>query len=1567
MQLTSRQATLRTIIAETLCREPADLILDQSFLSNGGDSHAALQLVHLAYRSGINTNLALILNSPSLQSFVTEAQSRNASIHAPKRRDESDQNDHAGDSLFEQSPLFSQGESDLVDSYPLTDMQVALLSDTSSSKEMNVLYYVQELPINHLYAAQKAWAQVISEEPIFHSVFDLRAGCAKIFKTQDHDIPHVQSIEAEASSIDSIVETTTQWPKFPLPSMTTVFPKVGEKSSDATTNAFIVIHFHHATIDAFGFSLLKARVKSLIEGRKSPLSPPFSQVATRIREKQTEQSQKSIKFWSERSDLIATASHEPIIQTPSLSRNQRESRYQRSIVPIGQIEIDHVAKQHAVTPTTVVQAAWALTLAKATGNSVVGFGLVLSGRDMEVHGISATIGPTINVLPMYIRVRDDLEVEEFLQNCFQEQIGLLENQCSMPQHGFSRKLFSAINSLTSDVSDNLGILMSEIPVHLCMRPGSPLLMEVNTRMISVETCNALKHLFSSSLEAITRHKGKISDAMLLCQSKFSESELLKMGNIGEPKTISDATRLDLIDLFTTAANSNPSAIAVEQGDQSRSYHRLEVDSDRVANVIRSLAQPGAVVCVDADRSFEWITAIIGILKAGCVYCPLDTHAPCSVRQDIIEQSGAKVHLSGASNESKLSLGGAFKQLALRKILSNDISDPGHCQSTVHSASKLLKHTNAYLCFTSGSSGKPKGVINTHQSLVAFQEDLEVRLQARPGHRIAQLMSPVFDGSIHEIFSSLCYGATLVLKTSEQDIDLLKRVDSAIMTPSMASALELSEYPLLKFVYFVGEKVPQHVSDVWASRKTVYNMYGPSEAACGATIKRLIPGETVTLGVPNPSTRLYILNASHDRLLAAGFGGEICLAGVQVAAGYINKPIETRKSFKKDPFVAGSSERMYCTGDYGLWNENGEIVILHRKDSQVKVNGFRIDLEDLAIRVESAVSGCTAARVCLDNGSLAAFLKPKSLSADDVRRVLRERLPRYACPRKIMCVAEFPMTRNGKLDIKALHSPTDGREENPGNVQTAFEHSLADLWVIVLQLGSKTSIKPWSTLISLGGSSISFILLAREIERAFDLNVSLHALLASPSFLEMTRMLAHFRESDHRKKMLPIAHPSALSRIELGWWKQSRAGFLPPPFNVTFACRLPSCIDLVKLQQSIDEILARHSLLRARYVSDVSGDVRKHLAADSPQTIFRSHFELHKEINRSFELQKESPIRVLLSYDELLFVINHIVCDLTTLQTLLTEINHAYHEHHLEPSSSKTVKVSRQDVLPSNDRLLFWERYLNLQPEQIAGNVSRTITYNKFEGSSLVFKLPPAVGQDILKLSKSKDLTVHQIILGGAALALGTHTRDIDLIVGAPHMNRSNARELKSVGVFVQPLPIRIRHCFDTHSPGTAFEYMKHVQVSSNTALAHSVAWHKLTSHFGVGDDMLDQPFFDTMVSFHDMRKAPQFLGLDTQPRIIWTEGSKFKLMIEVTALSDSQVLLRMEYRILNYSIDRLQVIYDALIAALKAMCADASFEDLCSEVDLAKSGRALSKPRLDRTDKLFGITWQEVEAVAPSE
>lgn len=927
--------------------------------------------------------------------------------------------------------------------------------------------------------------------------------------------------------------------------------------------------------------------------------------------------------------------------------------------------------------------------------------------------------------------------------------------------------------------------VSHVPLSVSVEPDGLVHLQYHRNKINRFQAETICSLFSQALSVLELERDTPTPAQP--QTPFHSaivpgpmtSWLRAQSNADSVRSTEAFERGDLVSLFREAvAVSGPGAVAVEKAGARLTYEELDQRSEAVAARIAALVRPGEPVAVHVDRSLNWIVAVYAVLKAAAVYCPLNSALPPRVRDEQFAAGGCALFLipgalstassctpatcklvvsvqhilnqeqerfrhgvdgdgdgdgDGNGNDHnstcvRVDLGVEAEGVAARKGKDQEL-DHVHPLPSIHPGSP------AYICFTSGSSGKPKGVLCRHGGLVAFQRDPDVRLRARPGWRIAQTMSPSFDGSIHEMFSALSYGATLVLPRDECDPlgHLAADVDAAVLTPTVAAALrpDAPELARLTAVYLIGEAVPQHVCDDWAAAKeAVFNMYGPTEATCGATTARLRPGVPVTVGRPNPSCRVYVL----DRNLQPtppGFVGEIYLAGIQVAVGYVGVAgggggatavvAELNASrFLDDVVCPGLGERMYRTGDRGCWGEDGQLHVLGRNDRQIKHRGFRIDLDDVEARVHSLVPAASGVAVMIKDGELVLVLAPTSPSSSPapapapaslhpsldtaaVRRVLAAHLPAQMMPRHVYLVDKFPITQAGKLDYattaKMIRDAETTVEPSAlgdlghrlstalGSTLGQLERGLADWWQQILNLAPDTLVSGNSNFIDLGGDSISALRLQSRIENELRCRVPVGLILGASSLRGLAEALYSIapprssrvvirnaaptsaQTKSSRRNGSVVGHSTSLSPMERALWMQDGGELRSTAFNVSLLCKLGPSIQQERLEQSFNCVLARHDVLRSQY-HGLDGDQPYRTLSERPPRAIRTRddFDARAEVNRPFDLAAGGLFRVFISPTQLLVLAHHIICDLTTLRRIMREVRAVYDHDENEPGN-----------------------------------------------------------------------------------------------------------------------------------------------------------------------------------------------------------------------------------------------------------------------------------------------------------
>ncbi|KAF9256543.1 nonribosomal peptide synthetase 12 [Marasmius fiardii PR-910] len=468
--------------------------------------------------------------------------------------------------------------------------------------------------------------------------------------------------------------------------------------------------------------------------------------------------------------------------------------------------------------------------------------------------------------------------------------------------------------------------------------------------------------------------------------------------------------------FHHHATLHPSNIAVENFGERITYAELDRQSSHLASHLQTLGiVRGSRVCLLVERSIEMVIGILSILKAGGGYIPLDGNVvPDKTLQHILKDAkpGAILVMHQFKNRVPNT---NLPVICIEDALSGANSIDG-IPPNPHSNSSA--EDTVYIIYTSGTTGVPKGVDVKHGNVTNLVCLSPGNLGLAPGRRVSQLMNISFDMAQWEILASLGNGATLCLrgKDSKQWKAVMKTVQVIIATPSMLVSHSPADYPNVEVVAVAGEPCPISVADSWGASAQFYNCCGPTEVTIVNTMHLHTPGSPLSIGKPTPNNRVYILD-ENMKPVPIGKQGIMWAGGAGVTRGYLNPSEKASKHYQRDPF-ADDGSLMFNTGDLGCWMLHGGLEVHGRTDDQIKVKGFRVELDGVATAMESC-PGVDVAVALLIDGNLWGFVTPGSTQQETVIAHLSKAQPYYAIPTRILAIDEFPKTINGKNDKQAL--------------------------------------------------------------------------------------------------------------------------------------------------------------------------------------------------------------------------------------------------------------------------------------------------------------------------------------------------------------------------------------------------------------------------------------------------------------------------------------------------------------------------------------------------------------------
>jgi len=578
------------------------------------------------------------------------------------------------------------------------------------------------------------------------------------------------------------------------------------------------------------------------------------------------------------------------------------------------------------------------------------------------------------------------------------------------------------------------------------------------------------------------------------------------------------------ELFEERARVHPAAIAAEHGNRRWTYRELNAHANQLARALlaRGLSREG-VVAVVTERNLDWIAAVLAIFKAGGAYLPIEPHFPADRIARTLSRAGCRLVLTERGSTTMLDQ--AIDSLSgVQTLFIDALYEEAHSGGDPGVAVALDQL--AYIYFTSGSTGEPKGAMCEHAGMLNHLFAKIDDLRIGEGDVVAQTAPQCFDISLWQLVSALLVGGRTLLVEQEAVLDARRfigkivdgRVNVVQVVPSYLEVLlsYLAQYPCelphLRCVSVTGEALKKELTQRWFAAQPgikLVNAYGLTETSDDTNheIMESVPDrERVPLGPPINNVHVYVVD-EHLSPAPLGAPGELVFAGVCVGRGYINDPERTRRAFLADPHR--ESQRLYRSGDYGRWLPEGKLEFLGRRDTQVKISGFRIEIgeiENTLLRLPGVREGAVVVTGGTDQSKhlVAFYAAQRPLDANALRDQFRESLPEYMVPSAFHWQRNLPLTGNGKIDRKALMAlagELDSAEQGHDGPSTATEHRLAAAWAEVLGI-PKDQIGRRDRFFDLGGTSLSALKLAITLERA----VSFKDLIDHPILADLAMLV-----------------------------------------------------------------------------------------------------------------------------------------------------------------------------------------------------------------------------------------------------------------------------------------------------------------------------------------------------------------------------------------------------------------------------------------------------------------------------
>ncbi|KAK9679467.1 hypothetical protein K7432_016256 [Basidiobolus ranarum] len=899
-------------------------------------------------------------------------------------------------------------------------------------------------------------------------------------------------------------------------------------------------------------------------------------------------------------------------------------------------DLRHFAKDVGVTLATLVQAAWGLLLQPYYAQEDFVYGILTNGRNMPMKNIDKVIGPCINTSPLRIQYDKEARVVDWLHKIhlhlltsipFQNR-GLQKINQWCKASGNAIEFDAILNFQSQDENDVAGDSPRQLSFELekILEPTEYKLtlnswtengtlvfrLDFNSDAITHSLAQHLLERLEVILEAIIKSNGETKIQEL---PKMAEPEKSLIDSFNVNKSNTSEIHDCLHHLLEKQAAITPNNVVVQyENTEYVTYEEFNRRANKLAHLlIKHGVKPDSMIPLCMDKSVDQLVAIMAVLKAGAAYVPLDPNTPVERNRFIVHETKATVvvtleYYKHYFENRNVILVDSDKEIISQQSVLNPVVDG------------LTPSNLCYILFTSGSTGAPKGVMLEHSAVVSFATAQQAVWNLTEQDVVLQFSNYNFDLSVMEIYVPFLSGARIAVASKERLLTDLEGcistmgVTSMILTPTVASFINPENVPSVKRVQTAGEMLTSTVRNTWVPYADFYNSYGPTETAvvCSVNPKINERASIANVGKSMGNTNMYVLDPELS-LVPIGVIGEVCVSGSQMGRGYFNRPDLTEAAWVKNPFIPG--ELMYRSGDLGRFNTDGTLEMVGRMDNQIKLNGLRIELDEIehalyehsmtdrACVLPLVADPNTNRRVLvafvtysdmLDNDAKVDLLNGTAAEVaatyiDETRNLSKQILPSYMVPTVWLPLQKMPTNANGKVDRKSLTAffktlNLDNLKGLSLNVPKAecsspIEITLQEIWSATLNI-APSQIGANDSFFHLGGDSISAIRMS-SLSRQKGISFTVQQVMQNPTIREQASVstvltVISKATEEPREGAVP------LTPIQEYFFETTQKN--ANHFNQSWLLRLQTHTNVDNLSNAINEIIDQHDMLRSRFTN-----------------------------------------------------------------------------------------------------------------------------------------------------------------------------------------------------------------------------------------------------------------------------------------------------------------------------------------------------------------------------------------------
>lgn len=1120
---------------------------------------------------------------------------------------------------------------------------------------------------------------------------------------------------------------------------------------------------------------------------------------------------------------------------------------------------------HAENTTlfTGLLSALAALLFRYTGQEDMIIGIPVGGREQLT--LEDQIGVYLNTLPLRIQPLGGASFGSLLAKAREVLLGAYEHQ-AYPFDMLTDKLAPPVNTSRSPLFDVMVVMQNQENITLDNTPdhleglttggtqefalqtsqvdltftfterNGTLYLQItyNTALFREATINRLFTHFINLLREVTACPGQHICFLKYLSDEEEQQQLYTFNHTA----VTYPCAQTIADLFEAQADSTPDAIALVYEDQRMTYRELDDAANRLAHHLLDSypVRPDTLIGMMMDKSALMMIGILGILKAGAAYVPIDRSYPAARAGAMLQDAGVQLLITDSTVVFDLI------EYYQGDILALDLQQ----DSLPARAERPVRQTGpahlAYVMYTSGSTGRPKGVMVTHQSVVRLVKNTGI--VAFSGQDVLLSTGAVsFDAVTFEYWGMLLNGGRLVLAGRETLLDytllgrLIRKEGVTMMwfTASWFNQLadaDASLFASLTVVLVGGDRLsPHHIGKLRALYPSLLmiNGYGPTENTTFSATWQITDAdvEDIPIGRPVSNSTCYILDANRQ-LLPLGVAGELYVGGDGLARGYLQAPELTETQFIPHPFVPG--ERLYRTGDMCRYRPDGVITFLGRKDQQVKIRGHRVEPAEVAAAI-TRVQGVTQAVVTLmdlpgnDKGLVAYYTALPGTDAEMVSGALTALLPEYMQPQAIMQLEQFPLNANGKVATGELPPPDTTALRGATAAYLAprneTEARLVNIWEEVLE---RKNISVNDHFFDLGGHSLKAIQLISRIRKEWAADVQIKDIFSHPRLAEMAALIAAAgQQAVEEIPALPASEGYVLSNAQLRFWVLSRFTDSSLAYNMALGLRLNGPLQEAVLKTALHTVVSRHESLRTVFRQTPSGEVMQYVRPPETITLNWNYRDICEEPQPEqvlktiyaeeqltpFDLEQGPLLRTILvkitaNSHAFFYTMHHIISDGWSMQVLAKEVVSVYNAllqgqlpdlpplriQYRDYAAWQQARLTGSRLQQQED---YWMRQLEGELPVLDLFPAKTRPpVQTHHGDSLSVTLMQGNMEELYRYCNREAVTPFMLLLASIKGLFYRYTGQEDIIVGIPVAGREQQELENQIGIYLNTLPLRTR-------------------------------------------------------------------------------------------------------------------------------------------------------------------------------